>query len=165
MLNNFSIHSKISKILLIYKIVYYWNLERAAHSRVSKGISPPAPRRTVREPLDSYGSSRCLDQLVNLRLPIVWINILIVPFGCFMFTNFYILCTPSLLLTFISYHHYYGYIRPCGWFVKAYYILRVLRLMISPLCFSYVLVILQTTLPIQHIQPAQVLQFRLCACL
>src|SRR4051812_17794981 len=55
------------------------------------------------------------------------------------FTNFVILCTPSLLLTFISYRHYYGYIRPCGWFVKAYYILRVLRLMILPLCFSYVL--------------------------
>src|ERR1035437_1362507 len=84
-----------------------------AASRVSKGISPPAPHGTVREPLDSYGSSRCLDQSVNLRLLIVWINRLIIPFGCFVFTNFYILCTPSLLLTFISYQHYYGYIRPC----------------------------------------------------
>jgi hypothetical protein len=33
--------------------------------------------------------------------------------------------------------------------------------MISPLCFSYLLVFLQTSLPIHHIQPAQVLQFRL----
>ena len=92
-------------------------------------------------------------------------NSSIIPCGCFVFTNFYILCTPSLLLTFISYQHYYGYIRPCGWFVKAYYILRVLRLMVLPLCFSYVLAHLQTFLPIQHIQPVQVLQFRPCACL
>jgi len=32
--------------------------EGRTYSRVSKGISPPAPHRTVREPLDSYGSSR-----------------------------------------------------------------------------------------------------------
>ena len=36
-----------------------------AASRVSKGISPPAPHRTVREPLDSYGSSRCVFQLIS----------------------------------------------------------------------------------------------------
>ena len=87
-------------------------------------------------------------------------NSSIIPFGCFMFTNFCILCTPSLLLTFISYQHYYGYIRPCGWFMKAYYLLRVLRLMILPLCRSYVLAHLQTFLPIGHIQPVQVLHCR-----
>ena len=45
-------------------------------------------------------------------------NISIIPFGCFVFTNFYTLCTPSLLLTFISYQYYYEYIRPCGWFLE-----------------------------------------------
>ena len=144
-------------------------------SRVSNGNFTPSSSQnrilmrfaigTGCEPLDSYGSSRCLDQLVNLRLPIVWINILIIPFGCFVFTKFYILFTPWLLLIFISYLRYYGWIRPCRWLLKVYYSLRVLRLLISPLCFSYVLAHLQTTLPIEHIQPAQVLQFRLCACL
>jgi hypothetical protein len=36
-------------------------------------------------------------QLVNLCLPIVWMNILITACACFVFSNFYILCTPSLL--------------------------------------------------------------------
>ena len=79
--------------------------------------------------------ANCLEEHVNHR------------FRLFCVHQFYILCTPSLLPTFISYQHYYGYIRPCGWFVKACYILRVLRLMIEPLCFSYVLAHLQTILP------------------
>jgi hypothetical protein len=79
------------------------------------------------------------------------VNSSIIPCGCFVFNNFYILCIPSLLLIFISFQHYYGYIRPCCCFVKAYYFLRVLRLMIRPLCVSYVLAHLQTFLPISHI--------------
>jgi len=53
-------------------------------------------------------------------------------------------------------------VHPPLWLVlkKVYYILRVLRLMIQPLCLSYVLAHLQTFLPIGHIQPVQVLQFR-----
>ena len=100
-----------------------------------------------------------------VRLLLVWKTVPSFLSVVLCFTNFVILCTPSLLPPFGGYQHYYGYIRPCYWFVKVYYILRVLRLMISPLCFSYVLVFLQTSLPIQHTQPVQVLQFRLCACL
>ena len=81
------------------------------------------------------------------RLPVVWINSSIIPCGCLVFTNFYILCIPLLLLTFISYLRYYGYIRPCSWFVKAYCLLRVLRLKVLPLCRLYVIATLQKGLP------------------
>ena len=124
------------------------------------------------EPLDSYSLPRLMRGLFKMPRPISKLaltNCLDKHFNhrlrLFCVHQFYILCTPSLLPPFGGYHHYYGYIRPCCWFVKVYYILRVLRLMIPSLCLSYVLVILQTILPIQHIQPAQVLQFRLCACL
>src|SRR6187455_1252907 len=44
---------------------YNLQIRTTATSRVSKGISPPAPHRTVREPLDSYGSSKCVFQLIS----------------------------------------------------------------------------------------------------
>ena len=46
------------------------------------------------------------------RLPVVWINSSIIPCGCFVFNNFYILCTPWLLPAFEGDQRYYGYIRP-----------------------------------------------------
>jgi hypothetical protein len=75
------------------------------------------------------------------------VNSSIIPCGCFVFNNFIILCTPSLLPAFNGYQHYYKYIRPCGWFVKAYYFLRMLRSKILPLCRLYVLAHLRTILP------------------
>jgi len=51
--------------------------------------------------------TNCLDKQFNHPLLVV----LCLP----IFTS----CVPpSLLLTFISYQHYYGYIRPCGWFLE-----------------------------------------------
>src|SRR6186713_932447 len=98
----------------------YPRKKKTATSRVSKGISPPAPLGTVREPLDSYGSSRCVFQLASGRhtngialLTSCLLNTLIVPCGCLVFNNFYILCTPSLRPTFEGHQRYYGYIRPC----------------------------------------------------
>jgi hypothetical protein len=73
-------------------------------------------------PISKLALTNCLDKHVNHRLRLFCVH------------QFYILCTPSLLLTFISYQHYYGYIRPCGWFVKHYYSLRVLRLLPCTLC-------------------------------
>ena len=132
----------------------------AAYSRVSKGILTPCSsqnRTWTSRFIRLFKMSRPISKLA---LTICLVKQFNHSFRLFNVYQFCILCTPSLLPTFEGYHHYYGYIRPCCWFMKAYYILRVLRLMISPLCFSYVLVFLQTFLPIQHTQPVQVLQFR-----
>ncbi len=114
-----------------------------ATSQVSKGNFTPCSSQnripirfaigTGCEPLDSYGSSRCLDQLVSSHLLIVWLNSLIIPFGCFVFTNF-TSCVPlcsfrlSRLSTLLRVHP------PLLWFVKHYYNLRVLHLLPCALC-------------------------------
>ena len=85
-----------------------------AYSRVSKGIftACSSQNRTwtarfirlfkMPRPISKLALNNCLDKHFNHRLRLFCVH------------QFYILCTPSLLLTLISYQHYYGYIRPCG---------------------------------------------------
>jgi hypothetical protein len=44
MQNNFLIHFKIRKTILVYKTINYWNLRRAAHN-IGGGIANMAGRR------------------------------------------------------------------------------------------------------------------------
>ena len=62
------------------------------------------------------------------------------------------------LYTFLYFIATTGTSVPVAGFNKAYYILRVLRLIVSPLCFSYVLPHLQPSYLFERIQPTQVLQ-------
>ncbi len=50
---------------MLSKITIRISIIATANNRASKGILPTAPHRTVREPLDSYGSSRCVFQLIS----------------------------------------------------------------------------------------------------
>ena len=86
-------------------------------------------------PISKLALTNCLDKQVNHSFRLFCVHQflhLVYPFATAYFHK---------LSTLLRVHP------PLYWFVKVYYLLRVLRLMILPLCRLHVLASLQTTLP------------------
>ena len=105
------------------------------------GVLPQAPHGTVREPLDSYGSSRCFDQSTNFSFAGCLDKQYNHPLRLFCVQQFLHLVYPLATASFRRRSTLLRVHPSLCRFVKAYGTLRVLRLVVLPLRRLHVLAV------------------------